>query len=63
MITEFNTTPASAPAPVSTPGGGTSDKTDKLIMLAVILVGGYFAYKYLIQKPAELEQKNQDDEV
>lgn len=63
MISEFNTTPASAPAPVSTPGGGTSGSADKLIIVAVVLVAGYFAYKYLIQKPAEMEQKTKDDEV
>jgi uncharacterized protein HemX len=58
MITEFNTTPAPAPAPSSsTPG--TSGNADKLIMVAVVLVAGYFAYKYLIQKPAEKEKENE----
>jgi hypothetical protein len=59
MISEFNTTPAPAPGPMSTPGGGTSGNADKLIMLAVVVVAGYFAYKYLIQKPAEKEKENE----
>ena len=57
MITEFNTTPA--PAPSSTPGATTSGGGDKLIIIAVVLVAGYFAYKYLIQKPAEKEKENE----